>query len=259
MRDAVDTTSVDTIPPNPWVRLCCKEWMHGAVDTIPPQSDSWSCGINSAAKGIYMFGHHMSKAEYKDKFLPNAPKSISKEKITRTGDRMMVGGTAAFCAGVLLVPFTGGASLAVALPAWGTSVVGFGVSVTGGEISSDVGPRPKRLAKYIADYLPGNRKAEYESYNDFWTCAKYIRDNLRGGKPVIVFWAFSATKAHYINVVGVLIDENDRPEEFVVMDTDNCLYKLSWQDMQRFMKREFASYALTATTFNNYHLVRFYR
>ena len=43
------------------------------------------------------------------------------------------------------------------------------------------------------------------------------------------------------------------------MDTDNRLYRLSYQDMRLLMKREFASYALTATTWDDYHMVRFYR
>ena len=197
---------------------------------------------------------------FRNTFLEHAPKSIDKNITFENGRNIVVGGTAVYGVCLLLAPFTGGASLAVGLPALGGVIAGGATATVGDAISSDVGPAPKALAKYVTGYLPGTKRARYCAYDDFWECAKVIRDDLRRGDPVIVFWSLAATSAHYVNVVGVSVDNNDLPEEFIIMDTDNRLYQLGYQDMRFLMKREFAYYALTAaTTWDNYHMVRFYR
>lgn len=250
--------------PSPWVRLCRQAWMHDAVDRIPRQSDTqphngWSCGPNSAAKAIHMFGHNMSEAYYRNTFLPDAPRFFNRQTVSNIGEGMAVGGGSVAIVGIILAPFTGGATIPLALVGYGATMGGVGLVAVGEFAPSDTGVKPENLAKHITNYLPGTKKALYKSYDDFWECAKIIRDDLRRGDPVIVFWSFSAIQAHYVNVVGVSVDNSDLPEEFVIMDTNNRLYKLNWQDMRTLMKREFAFYALTATTCDDYHMVRFYR
>ena len=71
--------------PYRWIRLCEALMMRNAVNDIPPQGESWSCGINAAAKAIHMFGYAMSEGVYRNSFLPNAPKSVDKEAIERKG------------------------------------------------------------------------------------------------------------------------------------------------------------------------------
>ena len=137
---------------------------------------------------------------------------------------------------------------------------GIVTAAIGDTISSDVGPRPADLAAYITDFLPGTKGASYHSFHDFGACARAIRDDLRRGEPVIVFWAFGAALAHYVTVVGVSVDSNDDPQEFVIMDTNNCLYRYSRQEMEYLMRQDFASYVLVgATDTADYHMVRFYR
>ena len=86
-----------------------------------------------------------------------------------------------------------------------------------------------------------------------------MRDNLRNGKPVIVLWVAGATSAHYGNVVGVSVDSNNDPQEFIIMQNDNCLYRYSRQEMEYLMRQDFASYVLVgATNTAKYHMVRFF-
>ena len=246
--------------PYPWIRLCKKAWMHDAVDYIPAQEEKWSCGPNSAAKAIHLFGENISKSTYRSAFRPSAPRKFSKERTRSTGVNVTTTGAVMMIAGGLLAPFTGGGSLALTLGLGGAglNVVGAGTATVGEYAPSDSGVTPKDLAKHVTRYLPGSKYAKHKSYNDFWECAKDIRADMRRGDPVIVFWTYTATQAHYVNIVGVSVDKKDLPEDFVIMDTDNCLHRYNYKDMRYLMKREFATWAFAAGT-DDYHIIRFYR
>ena len=82
---------------------------------------------------------------------------------------------------------------------------------------------------------------------------------MRRGDPVIAFWTYSATQAHYVNIVGVSVDNGDLPEDFAIMDTNNCLYRYNYQDMRDLMKREFTFWATVIGSTADYHIIRFYR
>ena len=240
-----------------WERLCCREWMHRAVDNIPPQDDEWSCGINAAAKAINMFNNYiMDEDYYLNTFLANAPKSIDRNTSHEKGGKVGAAGVGLMTGGILLAPFTLGTSLVLVGAGAGMAAGGTATQEIG---KLEVGPKPRVLAKYITNSLQGSPGAVYHSYNDFGACAKHIRDDLKNGEPVIVLWIFAAMSAHYVTVVGVSLDNNDLPEKFIIMDTDNILYEVSSQDMETLMERRFASFRLFATTKDNYHMVRFYR
>ena len=249
--------------PCPWSRLCCKSWMLDAINEIPRQSDDpyhegWSCGVNSAAKAIHLFGKSMSTAYYRNTFMPHAPRDITRSTMNKTGQRMGVGGAVTFGTGLLLAPFTGGASIPVALTGWGVSAAGAATQVVGEALPTDSGVRPTKLAKHISNYLSSGY-ASCCSRDDFWECARVIRDDVRRGDPVIVLWVYRVTAAHYVNVVAVSVDSNDEPEDFVIMDTNNCLYRYTWQEMKYLMKREFAIWAAILQSTDDYHFIRFYK
>lgn len=247
--------------PHSWVRLCEKNWMDSAVDIIPPQKDteshaSWSCGPNSAAKAIHMFGCHISERDYRNKFLPNVPRYFPKDTTQNVGIGIHIAGSAA----ILLAPFTGGASLGIALGGLGATI-GSGAVILGSDsLPRNSGVSATDLGKYVTKVLPGSRSAEFWSCNKFEDCARAIRDDLERGYPVIVKWIFSPFNGHYVNVVSVELYENGLPSTFTIMDTDNCLYGLCWQDMRNLMRRDFLSAALEEKgNYDKFHLVRFRR
>ena len=202
----------------------------------------------------------MSETHFRNTFLPNAPRFFQRQAVSNTGQGMAIGGMSVAAAGIILAPFTGGATVPLALAGWGTAMGGVGAVAAGELAPTDTGVEPEDLAEHITNYLPDNRHARYCYYDDFWECAKKIRNDLRRGDPVIVFWSYSPTSAHYVNVVGVSVDSNDLPEEFVIMETDGSLRRLSYQDMRFLMKRQFRSYtAFGILEPYNYHIIRFYR
>lgn len=242
-----------------WIRLCRREWMHNAVDIIPRQDDiawgkDWSCGPTSAAKAIRMFGYDMSRNYYINPFLEKAPNRHNVQ-IT-TGQNVAVGGYVVAGIGILLAPFTGGVSAIVGHGAGMGMMVGGGIAIA--NAPSPGGVPIRNLVRYITDYLPGNRRAIYNSYDDWAECAKAIRDDIQQGDPVIITQIFTATHGHYLNVVGVKVDSSNTPVAFMLMEVDNHLREISYEDMEYLMERKYRSWVESLSS-RNYHMIRFYR
>ncbi|MEM9417305.1 MAG: hypothetical protein AAF963_03045, partial [Bacteroidota bacterium] len=239
-----------------WIRVCDKKTMLKAVNTIFPAKEQKYYGVNAAAKAINMVGR-MSKEQYQMMFARDAPDSFGERfnkasRWTITGARVI--GLAAIIGAALAGSVTFGASIAIPAAFLAAGLV---PDIT----PNDLGPSPRQIAAYITTYLKetGQKNAaEYDSYNDFKECAKVIRDQLKAKKPVIAFWTITEKTAQYVNVVGVRV-ENDQSTEFVIMKEDGYLYHLNSANMKALMKRGFLSYAVVATSWKDYHLIRFQR
>ena len=218
---------------------------------IPPTgNDIRESGINIAAKTINMLAPanqkgYMSKDTYYEVFKLHAPKSFG-EKVHNWGSKTSTGfKLAGVTAAVIAIPATGGAS-SLAIP------LAFLVpSLVDDLLPTDLGISPGQLAEYSTGYLGTRGAAEYESHTKFENCVQAIRSDIKKGKPVIVFWTLTSKSAQYAAVVGAT------NTEFIVMQPDGFLYRLSYADMKTLMKRRFWSYVGVVTTHKNYHLVRF--
>ena len=73
---------------------------------------------------------------------------------------------------------------------------------------------------------------------------------------MIIDQIFNENDGHYLNVVGVKVDRNNSPVAFMLMNTNNRLYSLSYKDMEYLMERKYMAW-VGDLSIKNYHMIRF--
>lgn len=186
---------------------------------VPNQWRSWSCGPNSGLRALHLLG--ATTYDY-DSFIDCCPKTICKDTTIKKGSNSMFAGIGLTALGLVFAPITGGASL---LPGAAFTVGGAATAVTGGVISSDVGPKPAGLADYLTRCMKRFR-AKHNTENSAASIAK----DIDWGYPRIVLFVMETDAAHYMNVIGYKKNKQGI-EGFVLLDTNGEVGYMTAKDL----------------------------
>jgi hypothetical protein len=188
------------------------------------KNGSWSCGPNSGFRAIRLKRNFID--DYYS-FVEDCPRSISRDGMIATGGTMAI--TAGIW-GMIFAPFTGGLSLIPAGIAW---TAGAATAITGGSISSDVGPNPALLAFYISSRMEPGRGAELAGYSSSTDYEIAISNSISVRDPRIVLIVSGTFNMHYVNIIGVKCNSYGGPlTEAVILDTDGSIGVISASNLQ---------------------------
>ena len=231
-----------------------KEKIQSALEQVPSQAESWSCGPNSAARALILAGRSISQF---DIFLRNCPRG---SEVARKKAKVVTGaGIGAFIGGALLTAIPGAAPIGAAILAtgWGSAMGGM---VTQGIADSyTTGPSPHYLSEYINQHLPCAQysKSKVFSYESFSSCATAIIDDIKDGDPVIAFFLYEPILWHYANVVAT----QGNGDKFMILETKQYFEWLNYSDMEDLMRNDygFLTFFGCKGHIGKYNIIRFYR
>ncbi|HXW53750.1 MAG TPA: hypothetical protein VEL47_06570, partial [Myxococcota bacterium] len=95
---------------------------------------------------------------------------------------------------------------------------------------ADVGPTPRQLAEYLHK-RPGPYivRAQFEDY--FSDALASIKSSVDNDMPTIVLLIRTTRSMHYVNIIGY----NNTEQKIAVMDTDEVIYWLTYDDLKFWM------------------------
>ena len=226
--DDVNSIDKDVFSKEGWHRFPINK-LEAAHLKIPSQnSDSdwtWSCGPNSAARALCLWGHNFDTESY-NRFKAKCPKICGRPNTS--GNQKL-------------------------LEFWGAFTLGIAPMIVSN--LPDVGPTPSQLAAYITRCLPEGQYAYSKTYDSFEECAQAIKDAIgrRDPAPVIAFLVLAWHHMQYTPVVGVRLDSSNEIISFALLDTTKALQEVSYEEMRYQMDTS------GSVMRGPYNLVRFYR
>lgn len=213
----------------------------------PKQGDegtdrSWTCGPNTGYRTLLLLDENAGSYF---NFVENCPKSLSKEALKGDGAGVASVGAVGMGVGFLLAPFTFGLSV---IPGAVLTVTGASAAIIGDAASSDVGPNPCELAKYLSSKMRTHR-AQCSSYSRQWGEHSYEKQIVNDIKvcnyPTIVLLINGTFSMHYVAVIGVR--GGPYIAEVVILDTDNRIGVMSDNMLEHWMNRDgFANWIIDA-------------
>ncbi|MCP3660826.1 MAG: hypothetical protein GY830_11190 [Bacteroidetes bacterium] len=88
---------------------------------------------------------------------------------------------------------------------------------------------------YIKLTIP-NINVRFRRIKYFSDCDREICRYIKRGFPVIALLIKSAKEMHYVNIVAIDPDDQGGANNYIILDTDGRLYKISYENMRDCMK-----------------------
>ena len=185
------------------------EWKHLNLDrlnlaiSLGKQQESWSCGPSSGYRALVLNGDETSR-ENLQAFIKRCPKTSGKAQ-TKKGRSID--------------------------PRFQLHVPVVNKTLTSKRLSEffpDIGPKPRKLAKYISGY--SKTSVTGKTFKEFGEFKKKICNSIEQGKPTVILLQIKSGNnsksmtdgfftLHYVNVVGF----NKSTNEFAILDTGSVV------------------------------------
>lgn len=200
-----------------WIMTKEEHILKSAEDKIPAQKGGktdWTCGPNSASRALIILCNGKMEFKY-DTILAHCPKYICKETTQTNCSKNVLGGVAAAGIGVLFAPVGG-------LFLWGAGAAyAVGNMVVGASVNLNVGPCPEQLRDYLNILIKklnygSSYRAKFLPYDKFKDYENRIISCVKNGYPCIVLLIRGATNMHYVNIIGVSMEEGKGKHEMIV-------------------------------------------
>lgn len=203
---------------------------------IEAQYEKWTCGPNSSLRAITILAQRLLW-NY-ETWKKHCPKYICKETTKQKSANVATGGFFTALLGIATAPLTGGISIPIILGGQAAFVCGSASYVVAKDSKQfDVGPSLGMLASYMNSSLKSMKgyRSKVFRYGLFSECDKKIKEYILKGFPVIPLLIFSVEDMHYVTIIGIELDKNERTKNYIILNTDKKLYRMSYNEMRECM------------------------